>query len=73
MKTYKRMKRTKFNGAITGRQKYVSVDAKTTIIVPVDTPDDVARENYLLKTKEHLPINRHNGLDEFVKGINFFR
>jgi hypothetical protein len=67
------MKRTKFNGDISNRQKYVHIDSKTVIVVPVETPDDVARSNYLTKTLARTPQNRHNGMDEFIKGINFFR
>jgi hypothetical protein len=43
------------------------------IEVDVDIPDDQARSNYLMKVKDHTPVNRHNDLSEFVRDINFFR
>lgn len=74
MKPYKRiMKRTKFNGVISNRQKYVSIDNKTTIVVPVDTPDEEARANYLKKIQNGKPVGRNTGIEEFVRDINFFR
>ena len=35
------------------KMKTVRIDCKTTIIVPVDVPDDEARETYLLKLKNN--------------------
>jgi len=54
-------------------QKYIKIDPRTTIEVDIDIPDDQARSNYLNKTKDHSPINRQGDLNEFVRGISFFR
>jgi hypothetical protein len=53
--------------------KFIRINDKTLIMVNVDTPDDEARENYLAKAKEYASVIKNNDLDEFVRGINFFK
>jgi hypothetical protein len=53
--------------------KFIRINDKTLIEVDVDTPDDEARENYMIKAKEYALVIKNNDLDEFVRGINSFR
>jgi uncharacterized OsmC-like protein len=53
--------------------KFIRINDKTLIEVDVDTPNDEAIENYLVKAKEYAPVNKNNDIDEFVRGINFFK
>ena len=43
------------------RHKYVRVDSKTTIVVSEDTPDDVARKNYLDNIERSFMLIQKSG------------
>lgn len=43
-----------------GEKKYVRINDKTLIEVDISTPDELARERFLSKTRLASPVNRPN-------------